>query len=159
MVPAALDETLMADEHICRWCFLPLSEEESLCQDCTEKEAMLKEGLTTAPELLERADFDRFLWKLAVYAIKTMEHPEGGTRWTLEHLRNSLMVAVVEALPLDYVSVTKKWLKEAKPGEPAKEVVFTLKKAVPKVLLYKTIERLGIWTPTQKEDGDDFAGA
>lgn len=151
----------MTDDRICRWCFSPLIKEaESLCLDCTAKEAMLKEGLTTAPEHLDRPEFDRFLWKLAVYAIKTMEHPEGGTRWSLRHLRDSLTIAVIESLPLDYVSVTKEWTKERKPGEPAKEVVFTLKKPIPKMLLFKTIEKLGIWNPIEKdEEPDSFAGA
>lgn len=148
----------MTDDRICRWCFSPLIKEaESLCLDCTAKEAMLKEGLTTAPEHLDRPEFDRFLWKLAVYAIKTMEHPEGGTRWTIGHLRDSLTLAVVDALPLDYVSVVKKFLKE---GEPAKEVTFTLKKSIPKMLLFRTIEKLGIWNPIEKDgEPDNFAGA
>jgi len=151
----------MTDDRICRWCFLPLSEGlESLCPDCSEKEAMLKEGLTTAPDALDRAEFDRFLWKLAVYAMKTMEHPEGGTRWTLEHLRTSLMLPLLEELHLDYVSVVKKWSPEPKPGDPPREVTFTLKKPIPKMLIFKILEKLGIWNPIEKDgEPDSFTGA
>jgi hypothetical protein len=151
----------MTDERICRWCFLPLAQEaESLCQDCTEKEAMLKEGLTVAPDPLARDDFERFLWKLAVYAIKTMEHPEGGTRWTLEHLRDSLTLALLQALPMDYISMTSKFPGDPKTGDPPKNVVYTVKKSIPKMLLFKTIERLGIWNPIEKDgDPENFAGA
>ena len=146
-------------EHLCRWCFSELPEDaESLCPDCADKEALLKEGLTAAPQEFGRDDFDRFLWKLAVYAIKVMEHPEGGTRWTLEHMRDSLMLAVLQALPMDHVSVSFKWPADRKPGDPPKDVTYTIKKPIPKILLFKTVERLGIWTLTEKDEPDNFTG-
>lgn len=152
----------MTDDRPCRWCPFQLSQDaESLCPDCASKEAMLKEGLTTVPERLTREDFDRFLWKLAVYATKGMERQGERLRWTLEHMRNSLALPIVEALPLNYVSVIKdaKWAKSWKPGMPAKEVVFTIKTAIPKALLFKTLERLKIWQPIKKDEPDDFTGA
>jgi hypothetical protein len=131
-----------------------VKEAESLCLDCTHKESMLKEGLTTAPDFLKREDFERFLWKLSVYAMKAMDPKQ---RWTLEHVRNSLALPIVEALPLKYMSVIKDEPRE--PGEPAREVVYTIKAPIPKTLLYKTVERLGIWNPIKKEEPDDFTGA
>lgn len=150
----------MTDERICRWCFTPLTKEaESLCLDCREKEAMLKEGLTTAPALMVREDFERFLWKLAVYAIKAMEHPEGGARWTLEHMRDSITLAILKSLPMDYISMTEKFSKSWRPGDPPKDVVYTIKKPIPKALLFKTIEKLGIWNPIEKDgEPDSFLG-
>lgn len=148
----------MSEERFCRWCCAPLVKDaESLCLDCASKEAMLKEGLTTAPDRLRQDDFDRFLWKLAVYAIKTMDHPVTGPRWTIDHVRNSLALPIVKALPLNYISVMN--TKKKRHDQAAEEVVFTVKAPIPKTLLYKTVEKLGIWQPIDKEEPDNFTGA
>jgi hypothetical protein len=150
----------VTDERICRWCFSELPEDsESLCPSCAEKETLLKEGLATGPEEFGKEDFDRFLWKLAAYAIKVMEHPEGGTPWTIGHMRDSLMLAVLQALPMDHVSMSFKFSPDRKPGDPPKDVAYTIKKPIPRILLFKTVERLGIWSLTEKDEPDNFAGA
>jgi len=145
-------------KRICSWCFLPLpGGADFLCLDCQEKEAMLKEGLTTAPELLKREDFERFLWKLAVYAIQAMDSKTSRKRWTIEHIRNSLALPIVNALPMNYISVME--MKPHEPGEPAREVIYTMKAPIPKTVLFKTLERLKIWRPIEKDEPDDFTGA
>lgn len=139
----------------CLWCptILPI-ESEALCQKCAEKEAMLKEGLTTVPEKLSKEDLDRFFWKLSVYAIKGMKLHKGRPLWTLDHVRNSLSIPILEALPLNYISLMKI------PEDDEHLVVFTVKAKIPKTLLFKTVEKLKIWEPIDKdkEDPDNFTG-
>jgi hypothetical protein len=38
-------------------------------------------------------------------------------------------------------------------------VTYTIKKPIPRTLLFKTVERLGIWSLTEKDEPDNFAGA
>lgn len=144
----------MTAKRVCTWCPTPLpADAQLLCGACAEKEAMLKEGLTNVPDRLTREDFERFLWKLAVYAIKGMR-----PRWTLEHVRNSLALPIVEGLPMNYISFIKGVVREK--GEPAEEPVYTVKAPIPKMVLFKTVERLGIWKPVDKdkEEPDNFTG-
>lgn len=147
----------MTDDRICRWCHSKLEgEAESLCQACVAKEEMLKEGLTTAPDLIRQEDFERFLWKLAVYAIKTMEHPEGGTRWPLEHIRNSLLIPILRALPRHYISLMGVPMDDERRVTGAPK--YTIKTSIPKKLLFRTVEKLGIWDKVESDD-DFTAGA
>lgn len=149
----------MIEKPSCLWCPAILSSEsESLCHKCSEKEAMLKEGLTTAPEMLSQDDLDRFFWKLSVYAIKGMKLHKGRPLWTLDHVRNSLSIPIVKALPLNYIS-----LMEFPDNDPDQDklVSFTVKTKIPRSLLFKTVEKLKIWQPIDKdkEEPDNFTGA
>jgi len=145
----------MSEERICLWCPAVLSpESESLCPKCSEREAMLKEGLTTAPELISQQDLDRFFWKLSVYAIKGMKLHQGRPLWTLDHVRNSLAIPVIKALPLNYISLLEF------PDDPERLISFTVKTRIPRALLFKTVEKLNIWKPVDKdkEEPDNFTG-
>lgn len=145
----------MSDERTCHWCLVDLpAGAEMLCENCTAKEAMLKEGLTTAPELISSEDLDRFFWKLAVYAIKGMKLHKGRPLWTLDHVRNSLSIPIIKALPLNYISLMES------PEDEEKLVTFTVKTKIPRALLFKTVEKLKIWKPVDKdkEEPDNFTG-
>ena len=145
----------MIEKRTCLWCYAILSKEsESLCPSCREKEAMLKEGLTRGPALFTQEELERFFWKLAVYAIKGMKLHNGRPLWTLDHVRNSLSIPILEALPLNYISLMKI------PEDDEHLVVFTVKAKIPKTLLFKTVEKLKIWEPIDKdkEEPDNFTG-
>lgn len=145
----------MSEERICLWCPAKLSTgSQSLCPACSDKEAMLKEGLTRAPALFTQEELDRFFWKLAVYAIKGMKAHKGRPLWSLDHVRNSLAIPILEALPLNYISIMKY------PEDAERLVSFTVKTRIPRDLLFKTVEKLKIWEPIDKdkEEPDNFTG-
>jgi len=143
----------------CRWCRedLPL-DAESLCAECQEKEAMLKEGLTRTPDPVDGDALERFFWKLAVYAMKGMEPKmDAGEirRFTIGHVRNSLVYPIVTALPLFYISLTDE--PKENPDELLKDVVYTIKAPIPRGVLFKVVEKLDIWHPVDDEL-DNYTG-
>lgn len=145
-----------SQEPRCRWCWInPSPGADALCEDCRKKEALLEEGLTECPDALQKEDFERFLWKIAVYSRRALG-PKAHRRWTLSHLKQSLELAIIEALPPYYVSMVTK-----RRGDAAGAVVtYTLKAAIPKEVLYRTAEKLGIWNPVDEDkDKDRFSGA
>lgn len=148
----------MTEDRLCRWCRNPLIKEaESLCLECVLKEAMLKEGLTQTPDLVDGESLERFFWKLAVYAMKGMEPKmDAGEidRFTIGHVRNSLVYPIVTALPLFYISMIDE--PKSNPNELLKDVIYTIKASIPREVLFKVVEKLDIWHPV---DDDNYTGA
>ncbi len=127
----------------------------TLCARCFEDRTLLREDVTACPPFLEAKDFDRFMRKLAVHAHAP--RPPAAKKVTLDQMELSLTEAVVDALPLFYISTMA--YSDAKQKTTGVKGSYTIKAKIPQDVLYRTIEKLGLWTRQEPEDQDGFAEA
>lgn len=121
-----------------------------LCGSCMADNKLLKESLVECPEFLEGDEMKQFIRKLAAHACAS--RTEDGNTITRTHMEGSLMDVILRALPLHYVSTVK-----VDPGEaqhPDTNVLHTIKAPIPREVLYRVIEKLGIWTTPESEEGE-----
>ena len=107
------------------------------------------------PLLLSQEDFEQFAHKLAVHAYN--ERPKTAKQVTLPHMELHLKEAILEALPRFYVSMLK--YNKAQQQTAKATGSYTFKAKLPQEVLYKTIEKLGLWSPYDPDTGNEFLEA
>lgn len=117
----------------------------SICGPCAEYERLLSESLTACPETLSYDEFVRFMKKLSVHAHAT--RPPEALQLPLEQMEVGLTRAVLRALPMYYVSVLENSSKDI--GETGILPHYTFKARLPRETLYQTVEKLGLWKPSE----------
>lgn len=120
-----------------------------VCEPCVEYDRLLSESLTACPETLSYDGFVRFMKKLSVHAHAT--RPPAALHVSLAWMEESLTAAVLKALPLYYVSVLENLPKDVK--ETGVRLHYTFKARLPRETLYRTIEKLRLWSPDALEGG------
>lgn len=128
---------------------IPPESGKAFCNLCSLEDAFLKEDVTACPPLLGLEDFARFMHKLAVHAHTSRMDKAKGV--SLTQMEESLTDAVLKALPLYYVSTLE--YDENRRRSTGWRGSYTFKAALPKAVLYKTVEKLKLWTPKEDEDG------
>lgn len=127
----------------------------TLCPRCLDDRELLNEDVTTCPPFLDGEDFERFMRKLAVHAH--VRRPSAARAVTLDQMEMSLTDAVVDALPLYYISTLE--YTRAKQKSTGSKGSYTLKAKIPQNVLYRTVEKLGLWTKQEPEPEDGFTEA
>lgn len=120
----------------------------SPCIRCRKDAALLQEEVTKCPLFLDRADFERFMRKVSLHAYAG--RPPQAAHITFEKMEARLLQEVIEALPLHYVSVLQdgsRWYR------------YTFKAKLPQDVLYRVVEKLGIWTVQDPDDDGEFASS
>jgi hypothetical protein len=117
-----------------------------ICAPCVEYDRLLSESLAACPETLSYDEFARFMRKLSIHAHAT--RPPKALHVSSAQMEEALTVVILEALPLRYVSVLKSSLEEVR--ETGMLLRYTFKTRLPREELYRTVEKLGLWS-----SGDD----
>jgi hypothetical protein len=125
---------------------------KKFCRVCAKEDRLLEEAVTKCPAFLTADDFEVFMRKLAVHAHAG--RAPNAKRVTLWHMRDSLTEAIIKALPMHYVSVL-----EYDSGKRARTTTlgsYTFKALLPQDVLYRTVEKLGIWRPIDPGESPEY---
>ncbi len=122
---------------------------EGLCAECKDYAQLLKEDVTECPAFLTQHDFQAFMHRLSVHAHH--QRPPQAAHIPLIQMEMNLTEAVLQALPRYYVSMLEYTSEERQKAGGCKGG-YTFKARLPQEILYKTVEKLGLWKP-QDPDG------
>ena len=134
---------------ICSACKNFAAQQGRLCVRCHEDGELKKENVTSCPELLGVDDFDRFMRKLAIHAHA--RRAADAEAITLDQMELGLRDAVLQALPLYYISIYE--YSPERQRQTGVGASFTLKTRIPQSVLYRTVEKLELWTPKDPPTG------